>query len=102
MELDNVDKTLLNIIQAEFPLSREPFSVLGFRLGLTSNEIIRRTDRLKAAGIIRLIGPVLNPKKLGYQTTLVAAKVPVEQMDKAGQIISRHPMVSHCYERDHA
>ncbi|MCJ7828114.1 MAG: Lrp/AsnC family transcriptional regulator, partial [Dehalococcoidia bacterium] len=70
MELDNVDKTLLNIIQAEFPLSREPFSVLGFRLGLTSNEIIRRIDRLKAAGIIRLIGPVLNPKKLGYQTTL--------------------------------
>jgi DNA-binding Lrp family transcriptional regulator len=101
MEFDNVDKTLLNIIQAEFPLSREPFSALGFRLGLTSNEIIRRIDRLKAAGIIRLIGPVLNPKKLGYQTTLVAAKVPVEQMDKAGQIISRHPMVSHCYQRDH-
>jgi DNA-binding Lrp family transcriptional regulator len=101
MELDNVDKDLLNIIQAEFPLSREPFSALGLHLGIAGDEAIRRIDRLKVDGIIRLIGPVLNPKKVGYQTTLVAAKVPAEWLEKAGQIISRHPMVSHCYQRDH-
>jgi siroheme decarboxylase len=101
LELDNRDKHLLNIIQAEFPLSREPFSALGLHLGIAGDEVIRRINRLKAAGIIRLIGPVFNPEKLGYQTTLVAAKVPEEWLDKAGQIISRHPMVSHCYERDH-
>jgi DNA-binding Lrp family transcriptional regulator len=101
MELDNIDKDLLNIIQAEFPLSREPFSALGLHLGIAGHEVIGRIDRLKASGIIRSIGPVLNPKKLGYKTTLVAAKVHLEHMDKAGQIISRHPMVSHCYQRDH-
>jgi DNA-binding Lrp family transcriptional regulator len=101
MELDSIDKDLLNIIQAEFPLSREPFSALGSSLGIAGDEVVRKIDRLKADGIIRLIGPVLNPKKLGYRTTLVAAKVPVERLDKAGQIIGNHPMVSHCYQRDH-
>jgi DNA-binding Lrp family transcriptional regulator len=101
MELDNLDKDLLNIIQAEFPLSREPFSALGLRLGIAGDEVIRRIDRLKAAGVIRLIGPVLNPKRLGYRTTLVAASVPLERLNEAGQIINRHTMVSHCYQRDH-
>ena len=101
VELDNLDKNLLNIIQADFPLVREPLSALGLGLGITGDEAIHRIDRLKAGGIIRLIGPVFNPKKLGYQTTLVAAKVPLEQLETAGQIISKHPMVSHCYQRDH-
>jgi len=101
VELDNLDKYLLNIIQAEFPLSREPYSTLGTQLSISSDEVIRRIDRLKSGGVIRLIAPVLNPKRLGYQTTLVAAKVPLERLDKAGQIISKNPMVSHCYQRQH-
>ena len=99
--VDNVDKNLLNIIQAEFPLSREPFATLELRLSINRNEVIQRIESLKSRGIIRLIGPVFNPKRLGYRTTLVAMKIPVERLDKAEQIISTHPMVSHCYERDH-
>jgi len=101
MELDDIDKNLLNIIQADFPLSQEPFTALGLRLGITNKEAIQRVEQLKAKGIIRLIGPVLNPTKLGYQTTLIAMKILPEQVNEAGQIISTHPMVSHCYERDH-
>jgi len=101
VELDNLDKRLLSIIQADFPLSREPFSFLGSHLGIAGDEVIHKIDRLKAEGIIRLIGPVFNPKRLGYKTTLVAIKVPAERLDKAGQIISKNPMVSHCYQRDH-
>ena len=101
MRINNTDKILLNIIQSEFPLGREPFSLLGSSLGVSGGEVIKRIEKLKATGIIRLIGPVLNPKRLGYQTTLVAASIPAEQLNRAGQIISGHPMVSHCYERDH-
>lgn len=100
-ELDSLDKNLLNIIQAEFPLVREPFSALGLSLGIAGAEVIRRIEGLKNDGIIRLIGPVFNPKKLGYQTTLVAAKVPLERLETAGRIVSENQMVSHCYQRDH-
>jgi DNA-binding Lrp family transcriptional regulator len=101
INIDNVDKNLLNIIQAEFPLSREPFAALEQHLSVNRNEVIQRIDKLKSRGIIRLIGPVFNPRRLGYRTTLVAMKVPLEHLDNAEQIISTHPMVSHCYERDH-
>jgi len=101
VEIDDIDEKLLNIIQWEFPLIREPFSLLALNLNITGKEIIRRIDRLKTAKIIRLIGPVLNPKKLGYRTTLAAAKVPAHRLSLATQIIDRHPGVSHCYQRDH-
>ncbi|OGO61031.1 MAG: hypothetical protein A2Z36_00260 [Chloroflexi bacterium RBG_19FT_COMBO_48_23] len=101
MKLDNIDTDLLNIIQAEFPLNQEPFSALGLRLSIGSDEVIRRIEQLKKGGIIRLIGPVFNPRRLGYQTTLVAMKVRAERLSEVGKIISTHSMVSHCYERDH-
>jgi DNA-binding Lrp family transcriptional regulator len=101
MKLDNTDEKLLNIIQTEVPLNREPFAVLGLRLNMSGNEIIRRIERLKEEGIIRQIGPVFNPRRLGYQTTLVAMKVATGLLDEANQIISAHPLVSHCYERNH-
>ena len=101
MKLDNTDKKLLNIVQAEFPLTREPFSVLGGQLGVSSDEAMRRIERLKAEGIVRLIGPVFNAGRLGYQTTLVGMKVAAERLNEAAQIISEHPRVSHCYERNH-
>lgn len=101
MKLDNIDKNLLNITQAEFPLSREPFSTLGLRLGVSSDEVIHRIERLKTEGIVRLIGPVFNARRLGYQTTLVGMKVAAGLLDEAGQTISAHPRVSHCYERNH-
>ena len=99
--IDNVDKKLLNIIQAEFPLSRDPFADLALLLSINGNEVIERIERLKEEGLIRLIGPVFNPRKLGYQTTLVGMKASVERMGETEQIVSTHPMVSHCYERDH-
>jgi DNA-binding Lrp family transcriptional regulator len=101
MEIDDIDKKLLTIVQWEFPLIHEPFSLLGLNLDVSSKEIIRRIKGLKAAEIIRLIGPVLNPRKLGYRTTLAAARIPAQRLSLAGQVISGHPGVSHCYQRDH-
>jgi len=100
VKLDNIDRKLLNIIQVMFPLSREPFSALGQQLDVSSEEVIHRIEKLKAEGIIRLIGPVLNARSIGYQTTLVAMKLTAERLNKAAQIIGTHPGVSHCYERD--
>jgi len=100
MGLDDVDRRLLNFIQGEFPLDREPFCSLGLQLGIGSVEVIHRIERLKAEGIVRLIGPVLDARSLGYQTTLVAMRVADSRMEKAAQVVSKHPGVSHGYQRD--
>lgn len=101
MKLDNIDKSLLDVIQSEFPLSREPFAELGRGLDIRDVEVIRRVEKLKDAGIIRMIGPVFNPGILGYQTTLVTMKVHTGHLDEAARVIAAHPMVSHCYLREH-
>lgn len=101
MQLDNNDRILLNLIQTEFPLTREPFTDLGQRLDTSADEVFRRIKQLKERDIIRLIGPVLDSRSLGYRTTLVAMKVAETSLEKAEQVISMHPGVSHGYEREH-
>lgn len=101
MHLDSIDKKLLNLVQAEFPLTREPYADLGLQLGIDSDEVVHRIEQLKAKGVIRQISPVLDARSLGYQTTLVAMRVAESQLDGAEQLIVKHPGVSHGYERDH-
>ncbi len=101
MPLDNADRKLLNVIQTGFPLAGEPFACLGQSLDTGTDEVIRRIERLKERGIIRLIGPVLDSRSLGYHTTLVAMKVAGNGLEKAERIIAEHPGVSHGYEREH-
>ncbi len=101
MKLNSLEPRLLDIVQAEFPLSGEPYAELGRRLGISPDEVIERIRQLKAKGIIREIGPVLDSRRLGYQTTLVAMKVSQDYLAKASQIINEHPGVSHGYEREH-
>lgn len=82
-------------------MTNEPYSALGQRLGIDGSEVIPRIKRLKEEGIIRQIGPILEARRLGYQSTLVAMTVEVSELDRAEQLISQHPGVSHGYERNH-
>jgi len=101
INLSSIDRKLLNLLQAEFPLTSEPYTDLGLQLGIDGDEIIYHIEQLKAKEIIRQISPVLDARSLGYQTTLVAMRVAKSQFDKAARLIAEHPGVSHGYERDH-
>jgi len=101
MHLDSIDRKLLNLMQAQFPLTKEPYGDLGPQLGIGGDEVIHRIEQLKAKGIIRQISPVLDARSLGCQTTLVAMRVSETKLDKAERLIGEHPGVSHGYERDH-
>ncbi|MFH1169068.1 MAG: Lrp/AsnC family transcriptional regulator [Chloroflexota bacterium] len=99
--LHDLDRSLLSLLQGEFPLVEEPYTALGLRLGVGEGDIIAAIERLKAEGVVRLISPVLDSRRLGYRSTLVAMGVPADQLDTATSIISQNPGVSHGYERDH-
>lgn len=100
--LDDTDRKLVSLIQGDFPLSEEPFSDLGERLGISGEQVIHKIEKLKKDGIVRLIGPVFDARKLGYQTTLVAMRVAESRIDEAAQIIGEHPGVSHAYQRNNS
>lgn len=101
MNLDGIDKRLLNLVQAEFPLTSQPYDDLALRLGIDRDEVIRRIEQLKVKGIIRQISPVLDSRRLGYQTTLVAIRMNEDKLERAERLIVEHPGVSHGYERNH-
>jgi DNA-binding Lrp family transcriptional regulator len=101
MQLDMSDRKLLNQIQTAFPLTGEPFAELARLLGTGADEVTGSIARLKEAGVIRLIGPVLDSGSLGYQTTLVAMRVKEANLERAEEVIAGHPGVSHGYEREH-
>jgi DNA-binding Lrp family transcriptional regulator len=70
-------------------------------LELTEKDVLDRVARLKANGIIRRIGGNFVPGKLGFVSTLCAARVPVDKIDDFAEIVNRYPGVTHNYQRDH-
>ena len=97
---DALDSQLINLLQHEFPLAKEPYRELATRLDTAEDEILARVRRLKADGVIREIGPILNSKMIGLVSTLVALRVPEHAVDNAAQIVNSYAGVTHNYERE--
>lgn len=97
---DEIDRRILNRIQSDFPADPRPYLLLGSELGLTEEEMIRRVRRLKARGWIRRIGGNFVPDRLGYVSTLCAARVPANRLPAFIEAVNRHPGVTHNYLRE--
>jgi DNA-binding Lrp family transcriptional regulator len=100
--MDDREKRLLNLIQAEFPLASRPFDVMGETLGLPGAEVIGCIEGLKRQKIIRQIGGIFDTRSLGYKSSLVAMRIAPARLDEAAAVVSAHPGVSHNYKRNHA
>ncbi len=98
---DTTDRAILNRIQSHFPITPQPYLSIANDLGLTEAEVIERIRRLKENGIIRRIGANFIPNKLGFVSTLCAARVPEDKIDSFADAINRYPGVTHNYQRDH-
>jgi len=94
------DADLLSLIQNEFPLTAQPYAEFAKKLGVPEELIIERIAAAREAGTIRQISAIFDTRHLGYKSSLVAAKVPVERQDEAAAIFSAHPGVSHNYLRE--
>lgn len=99
--LDDLDKSLLNLAQAEFPLVTRPYAALASKAGCDEAEALRRMAALKAKGIIRQTSAIFDTRALGYKSTLVAMKFDPASLDAGAEVISAHPGVSHNYKREH-
>ena len=99
-DLDAIDKTILNRIQSDFPVTSRPFLQLANEINLTEKEVLDRISRLKEIGIIRRIGGNFVPGKLGFVSTLCAAKVEVDKIGHFAKIVNSYPGVTHNYQRD--
>lgn len=99
---DEVDRDLLNALQAGIALVPHPYREVGGRIGLTEEQVLDRMSRLKEGGIIRQVSAIFDTRALGYESSLVAARYPEDKLFEGASIVGGHPGVSHNYRRTHA
>ncbi|RUM29943.1 MAG: Lrp/AsnC family transcriptional regulator [Aquifex sp.] len=91
---------LLKIIQEDIPLTERPFKYIADRLNISERDVIRELKKLKEQKIVRQISPIYDTRKAGYESSLVAFKVPPERIEEVANFVGSCPGVSHNYERE--
>jgi siroheme decarboxylase len=94
-------KKLFERIQSDFPVERRPFRVLAEELGLSEDQILSQVRDWFEDGLIRQLGPVFEPRKLGYISILVASRVPEAEMPTLLDRLAAMNGVTHVYGREH-
>jgi DNA-binding Lrp family transcriptional regulator len=98
--LDKKDKLLLSLLQNAFPIDPQPYKIIARRLHLSCGEVMKRAASLRKRKVIRYIGAVLDTKKIGLKSSLVALAVPQNRIEAVGRVINKYPEVTHNYLRD--
>jgi DNA-binding Lrp family transcriptional regulator len=99
--MDERDKELLNAIQAGFPVASHPYRLIGATINMNETEVMARIEGLRNEGIIRRIGASIDSRRLGFVSTLCAARVPQDRFESFVDIVGACPGVTHNYERKH-
>ena len=101
VELEDIDRRLLNLMQGSFPIERRPFAAVAGLAQISEQDVMARVSRLLQQRIIRQVTPIYDTRALGYSSMLVAAKVDPQYPHRAAKVINAHPGVSHNYLRNH-
>ncbi len=95
-------RDLVQAVQTGFPVTPRPYTAVAERLGWSETEVIDTLETLIEDGVIRSLGPVFEPARLGYTSTLVAAEVEADRIAELAAVMLDIREITHNYHRDHA
>ena len=97
---NSIDKKLIAELQENLPLTSRPFAEVADNIGIEEKEVINRLKRLKEAGVLRRIAPLVAQEKSGFRNNaMVVWQVPGEKCDSTGEKLASFKFISHCYQR---
>ncbi|MGD2062350.1 MAG: AsnC family transcriptional regulator [Nitrospirota bacterium] len=99
--LDEIDRAILNRLQAGFPVSARPFAEAAGALAIDESDLIARIDRLLKEGLLTRFGPLYDAQRMGGGVTLAAMEVPEVALDAVAEQINAYPEIAHNYVRNH-
>ncbi|MGY6277402.1 siroheme decarboxylase subunit beta [Methylomonas sp. MgM2] len=100
MQLDAIDRRIIQATQLGLPLLAEPYQAVADQLGLSAEDVMQRMARMQEHGVIRRIAAVPNHYKLGYRYNGMSVwDVDDQCVDALGQRVAELSFVSHCYQR---
>jgi DNA-binding Lrp family transcriptional regulator len=91
--MDDLDRQLLSLLQQGIPIRPRPFEAVGRKLGVDEAETFLRIGKLRAQKLFERISGVLDGKKLGYKSTLVAMSLDANKLGTAAGRLCAHPGV---------
>ncbi|HII76148.1 MAG TPA: Lrp/AsnC family transcriptional regulator [Methanolinea sp.] len=99
---DKLDIAILQALQEEIPLVSRPWKEISGKIGISEQELLARLNRIKNAGILKAVSPIIESSECGRgAATLVAMHVPSGRLQEVAAIISGYPEVSHNFRREH-
>ena len=100
MIMDELDIMLLKNVQDGLELTKRPYQVLGEKMGISEDEVIRRLRALVEEGVIRRFAAAIGHRALGIvANAMIVWRVPAGDVERIGQIVASFEEVTHCYER---
>lgn len=99
--MDELDRNIINVLQAGFPLSEEPYAEVAAEIGIDENELISRLKKLLENKTLSRFGPMYDAQKMGGAFSLVAMQVPDRNFDAVAEVVNSYSEVAHNYQRDH-
>jgi DNA-binding Lrp family transcriptional regulator len=99
--MDELDRKIINTLQAGFPLCSSPYQQVAQSLAITESDLIERIQQLLANGTLTRFGPLFNAEQMGGALTLAALKVPEERYEAVTEIVNSFAEVAHNYARNH-
>ena len=100
--MDELDQKLLAALQDGFPLDAQPYARLAERIGLDAGDEQAVCDRVMGLGdegTIRRLGASFDSRRLGFEPTLVALRLPDERVAQVAELVNRYDEVTHNYQR---
>jgi siroheme decarboxylase len=100
--LDDIDRKLINALQGDFPLVREPYRQVAETLGLDEDELLRRLDAMLERRVLTRFGPMFQIERAGGAFVLAAMRVPDADFERVTAQVNAFAEVAHNYRREHA
>jgi len=101
VEIEELDRKIIRLLQGEFPLVAEPYKVLAEEIGITEEALLARIETMREEKKIRKMGAVLRHREVGFTSNCLCVwNVSDERVDEVGGRMAEHPRVSHCYDRN--
>lgn len=100
MRISAVERRILNCIQGGLPIAPEPFGLISKRLKIGEGQLLRRIRNLKERGIIRSLAASVNHSRLGFVSSLVALRVPLDELKRIVKEVVSYEEVTHCFLRE--
>lgn len=101
IDLNPLDRKVLNRVQKNFPMTLCPYADIARDVGASEKEVMSSILKMKKSGIIRRIGGIFDTPRMGFHSTLCAAKVAEDRIDIVAALINKEKGVTHNYLRDH-